>query len=262
MIQQISNASNTGVDATVSSRVSGNLTCRDKNTEFFGNAMTAAALALIALFLAIPVAGGQNTRPARRETTANRKARVQRTIAETYGHKWEIGGGGGYLRFRPGQYLQRSNQITFWASTIYSVNPKLGVIGEVRGAYGTAKIGNLLPSGNTLPYNPKISEYSFMAGPTYRFLSSERYAVSGFVEGGAGVGKFAGDSKGLSAANIGVWTGDYAASFSAGINLDYNLSPNLALRVTPNYLGTTYGSTLQNNKGVNLGIVYRFGQPK
>ena len=261
MIQQISNASNTGVDATVSSRVSGNLTCRDKNTEFFGNAMTAAALALIALFLAIPVAGGQNTRPARRETTANRKARVQRTIAETYGHKWEIGGGGGYLRFRPGQYLQRSNQITFWASTMYTLNPKLGVIGEVRGAYGTAKIGNLLPSGNTLPYNPKISEYSFMAGPTYRFLSSERYAVSGFVEGGAGVGKFAGDSKGLSAANIGVWTGDYAASFSAGINLDYNLSPNLALRVTPNYLGTTYGGTLQNSKGVNLGIVYRFGQP-
>lgn len=205
---------------------------------------------------------GQNSRPTRRETTANRKARIQRTISETYSHKWEVGGGGGFVRFRPGKYLQQSNEITFWASTMYALNPKLGVIGEVRGAYGNAKIGNILPSGNTLSFNPKISEYSFMAGPSYRFVSKERFSVSGFAEGGAGLGKFAGDSKGLTASEIGVWTGDYAASFSAGLNLDYNLYPNLAFRVTPNYLGTTYGGTLQNSKGVNAGIVYRFGPSK
>lgn len=262
MIQYKSEAIRTCVDAPLSSRVSGNLTRSNKKTKFSGNSISVTAVALVAFFLTLSFAGAQNTRPARRETTANRKARIQRTIAETYGHRWEVGGGGGYLRFRPGQYLQRSNEITFWASTMYALNPKLGVIGEVRGAYGTAKIGNILPSGNTLSYNPKVSEYSFMAGPTYRFVSNEKYAVSGFVEGGAGIGKFAGDSKGFTAANIGVWTGDYAASFSAGLNLDYNFYPNLALRVTPNYLGTTYGGTLENSKGVNLGIVYRFGQPK
>ena len=222
--------------------------------------MILAALAGITLGGQTLVA--QNTRPARRETTANRKARIDRTVAETYAHRWEVAGGGGYMRFRPGQYLQQSNQATFWASTMYALNPKLGIVGEVRGAYGTAKIGNILPSGDTLPFNPQISEYSFMGGPSYRFLAKEKYSVSGFVEGGAGLGKFAGDSKGLTAANIGVWTGDFAASFAAGANIDYNLYPNVALRITPNYLGTTYGGTLENSKGINFGVVYRFGQQK
>ena len=261
MIHRTYDASHEGADAGLATRVSDGLMCSRKQGRL-AVAVVAAATAGFMLSLLPGVAGAQNTRPARRETTANRKARIQRTIAETYSHKWEVGGGGGYLRFRPGQYLQQSNEITFWASTMYALNPRLGVIGDVRGAYGTAKIGNLLPSGNTLPYNPKISEYSFMGGPSYRFVRKEKYSVSGFVEGGAGIGKFAGDSKGLTAANIGVWTGDYAASFAAGVNLDYNLYPNIALRVAPNYLGTTYGGTLQNSKGINLGVVYRFGQSK
>ena len=202
----------------------------------------------------------QSIHRTRRESNANRKARIARTVAETYGHRWEAGGGGGYERFRSGRYQQQDNQVTFWASTLYSLNPKLGVMGEVRGAYGNAKVGNILPSGNSLPYNPKISEYNFMAGPSYRFHVREKYALSAFAEGGVGLGKFAGDSKGLSAADIGVWTGDYAASFAAGVNLDYNLFPNLAFRVTPTYLGTTFGGSVQNSKGVNLGLVYRFGK--
>jgi hypothetical protein len=220
-----------------------------------------ALLAACVLLCALPLSA-QSTRRPRRESTANRKARIQRTIDETYGHRWETGGGGGYLRFRTGQYQQQTNEITFWASTLYALNPKLGVIGEVRGAYGNAKVGNILPSGNVLPYNPQVSEYSFMAGPSYRFVRKEKFSVSGFAEGGGGIGKFAGDAKGLSAQDIGVWTGNYGASFSVGANLDYNLYPNLAFRVTPNYLGTTYGGTLQNSKGLNLGLVYRFGQIK
>lgn len=207
-------------------------------------------------------AQAQSVHRSRRESNASRQARIQRTIAETYGHRWEVAGGGGYQRFRSGQYQQQDNQLTFWASTMYSLNPKLGIQGEVRGAYGHAKVGNILPSGNSLSFNPKISEYNFMAGPSYRLRTREKYAVSVFGEGGLGLGKFAGDSKGLSAADIGVWTGDYAASFAAGVNLDYNFYPNLAVRITPTYLGTTFGSTLQNSKGINAGVVYRFGKVK
>ena len=222
--------------------------------------VSTAALVLIAG--AFAPAHAQSVHRTRRESSANRKARVERTIAQTYGHRWETAGGGGFLRFRPGPYLQQNNEITFWASTMYSLNPKLGVVGEVRGAYGNAKIGNILPSGNTLPYNPKISQYSFMAGPSYRFRMKEKYSVSGFAEGGVGLGKFAGDSKGLTAADIGVWTGDYAAAFTVGANLDYNLDPNLSLRLSPSYLGTTYGGTFEHSKGFNAGIVYRFGKTK
>ena len=216
-----------------------------------------AAMALLVVLLA-GAAHGQSAHRTRRESNANRKARIARTIAETYGHKYEAAGGGGYLRFRTGQYLRQSNEVTFWASTLYALNPKLGVQGEVRGAYGKAQIGNTIYN----IANPRVSEYNFMAGPAYRFVAREKYSVSGFAEGGVGLGKFAGDSKGFSAQEIGVWTGDYAASFSAGVNLDYNVFPNLAVRLTPNYLGTTYGGTRQNSKSVNVGVVYRFGQKK
>jgi hypothetical protein len=222
-----------------------------------------AGLAVACLCAAVhPAAAQQNAHRNRRETTATRKARIARTIEETYSHRWEVGGGGGFERFRSGQYQQQDNQVTFWASTLYSINPKLGVVGDVRGAYGHAKLTNPLPSGNYLGFSPQISEYNFMAGPSFRFVRKEKFSASVFGEGGIGLGKFAGDSKGLTAADIGVWTGDFAPSFSAGVNLDYNLFPNLAVRVTPNYLGSTFGNGVQNTKGLNIGVVYRFGKIK
>ncbi len=218
--------------------------------------------ALAALFAASVAAPAQSTRRPRRESSANRKARIARTVADTYGHRYEVAGGGGYERYRSGQYLQQNNEVTFWASTLYALNPRLGVLGEVRGAYGKAKIGNLLPSGNVLNFNPEISEYNFMAGPSYRLVAQEKFGLSAFAEGGVTLGKFAGDSKGLTAAQIGVWPADYAAAFSAGLNFDYNLFPDVALRVTPTYLGSTFGGTLQNSKGLNVGVVYRFGRTR
>ena len=217
-------------------------------------------LAVVSL-LAGMQAGAQSTRRPRRESTANRKTRIARTIEQTYGHRYEVAGGGGYQRFRSGPYQQQDNQVSFWASTLYALNPKYGIIGEVRGNYGNAKVGNL-PGGQFLPFNPQISEYTFMAGPAYRFVKKEKYAVTGFAEGGLGLGKFAGDSKGESAADIGVWTGDYAGAASIGANLDYNVYPNLALRVTPQYTFTTYGGTFEHSKGFNVGVVYRFGRIK
>src|ERR1700733_8457272 len=35
--------------------------------------------------------------PARHETNTSRQARIQRTIQDTYTHRWEIYGGGGYM---------------------------------------------------------------------------------------------------------------------------------------------------------------------
>ena len=201
-------------------------------------------------------AGAQETRTRRRESNGNRKARIARTIEQTYGYQYEAAGGGGYERYRSGQYLQQNNEVTFWASTQYRLNDQYGLLGEVRGAYGKAKIGNTVFN---IP-NPQISQYNFMVGPSYRLLKREKFGITGFVEGGVVLGKFGDGAKGLTATDVGLWPGDYAASFSAGANFDYNFYPNLAFRVTPTYLGTTFGSTVQNSKGLNLGFVYRFGK--
>lgn len=223
-----------------------------------GTRVAAAAL-LSGLLMAASPLMAQSTHRTRRESTATRKARIERTIAKEYGHRYEAAGGAGYVRFEPGKTLQQNNEIAFWASTLYALTPRLGVEGEVRGAYGNAKIGNNIYN---LYFKPQISEYSFLAGPSYRLLKQEHWSVSGFAEGGMGLGKFAGDTKGLTAADLGLWTGDYAGSFSVGAHVDYNLYQNLALRVSPNYLGTFYGGSFQHSKGFNIGVVYRFGTIK
>jgi hypothetical protein len=224
----------------------------------FGFAMAAAVLLFVAL--GTVSAAAQSEHRVRRESTATRKARIARMIDETYGHRWEAGGGGGYMRYRTGPFLRQSNEVSFWASTLYSLNPKFGILGTVQGSYGKAKIGNETPSGVSLPFNPAVSEYAFMAGPSYRFVAKEKFGVAGFVQGGLDLGKFAGASKGYTAADIGVWQGDFAPAFAAGVNLDYHVDPSFSVRVTPEYLGTTFGSTMQNSKALNVGIIYRFGK--
>jgi hypothetical protein len=219
----------------------------------------------------------QTTRRTRRESSANRKARIERTTAETYSHRFEVAGGGGYLRFQSGSLLQRNNEVTFFMTTTYFLNPKLGIIADVRGAYGKAKIGNNLSSTSTPPpflnFNPQISEYPFMGGVAYRVYAKEKVAVSVTGEGGAAIGKFDGGAKGLTSAQLGVWQSTTKPVFSVGANFDYNFYPNLAFRVSPTYVGTFFKldptdtqhgppGNMQNNFGVNLGIVYRFGKIK
>lgn len=204
----------------------------------------------------------QFSRTGPRETNANRKARVARQIAETYTHRWEVAGGGGYLRFRSGESTQKNSEIAFWLNTTYYFNQRLGLTGELRGAYGNAKIENLNQYA-TLIGRPQISEYPFLAGPTYRFRLRQKTALSVFALGGTAIGKFDGDSKGIPAADLGFWPSTSARpAFSIGGNLDFNMYPNLSFRIAPSYTATTFGGSWQNNAGFEMGLVYRFGRQK
>lgn len=244
----------------------------------FGFRIRVKNVAILSLALAVGGAanlGAQMTRRSRREN-ANREARIKRTIQDTYSHRWEVGGGGGYTRFRSGQYLQKNNEVAFWMSTTYYLRPKLGIIGEVRGLYGNAKIANGAGTPDQpifLNFKPQISQYPFMGGVVYRLYSKEKIAVSLVGEGGVALGKFDSGSKGIPSQYLHVWQSGTRPAFSVGANLDYNFYPNLALRITPTWLATTYRldpkdsaptphGSLQNSGGVNIGIVYRFGRIK
>jgi hypothetical protein len=120
----------------------------------FMSSTHASAALLIAVFAAF-TANAQTPRRTGHETNATRQARIARQMQETYTHRWEVGGGGGYLRFKSGQYTQKNSEITFWMDTTYYLNEKLGITGELRGAYGHAKIGN---TAFNIP-NPQISEH-------------------------------------------------------------------------------------------------------
>jgi hypothetical protein len=218
-----------------------------------------ATIIMIAVFTALS-ANAQTTRRTGHETNASRQARIAREIQETYSHRWEVAGGGGYLRFRSGEFTQRNSEITFWLNSTYYFNEKLGVTGELRGAYGNAKVlqGDQFAS---LVGKPQISEYPFLAGPTYRFYLHQKIAISGFALGGVAIGKFDGDTHGIPATDLGFWPSTNARpALSVGANLDLNIYPNLAFRIAPSYLGTTFGSSYQSNAGFEMGLVYRFGR--
>lgn len=232
----------------------------------------AAAFVILTIAVAATSAGAQTTRHTRRETNATRKARIERTIQETYNHRWELAGGGGFLRFRSGEYLQRNSEITWFTDATYNLNTKWGVVGDVRGMYGNAKVQPLINAPQPISgvYNPLITEYTFMFGPQYRFYAKQKLTVTANILGGVSLGNFDGGSKGIPAPVLGMWATSNVGAFSANANVDYNFFPNLAFRVTPTYVGTTFhgvdqntgqsNGSIQNNLGINFGVVYRFGK--
>lgn len=215
----------------------------------------AAGLASLAL------AGGLNAqqpkRRARRESNAARQARIDRTTAETYAHRYEVFGGGGYMRFRSGEFTKKNNEVTWAANASYFFTPRIAVVADARGMFGNA---NALINNIYGVYHPQINEYTFMGGGSYRFYAKEKTALSVQVLGGIGWGIFSGGSKAITSTQLGIWPDAFKPAFSVGVSGDYNFYPNLAFRVTPTYVGTTFGGKLQNNPGVNAGIVYRFGK--
>jgi hypothetical protein len=89
------------------------------------------------------------------------------------------------------------------------------------------------------------------------------------VQGTAGLGWgiFSGGAKGLTGPDVGIWQDGFRPAFSGALNADYNFYPNLAFRVSPTYMGTTFqqgngvgGASLQSNIGFNAGFIYRFGK--
>src|ERR1035441_696933 len=66
----------------------------------FKLSIQALGAVLMATMLAVSSGRAQTTRKEGRDTNANRKLRAARQVKETYTHRWEVGGGGGYLRFR------------------------------------------------------------------------------------------------------------------------------------------------------------------
>jgi len=195
-------------------------------------------------------------REAQDRINARRQARIQQTIRETYGNKYEAAFGGGYLRFKPGEMKQKINEADWNIGFTDYIRPRLGLTADVRGYYGAAYIGNN-PYGI---FQPSISQYSFLFGPQYRLYMKPKWAVSVQALAGIGHGNFDTGTGGLPASYIGLYSNGAAFSFNLSAPLDYNLSPGLAIRVTPLYLFTNYGGSVQNNLGFNAGVVYRWGK--
>jgi len=187
---------------------------------------------------------------------ARRDARRAQAIHDTYAHLYEVFVGGGYQRFTPGPDLQRTTMYSWNVAVSRFWSEKLGLTFDGRGNYGTAFVG----LNETSLTRPAISHYDVLVGPTYRFRMRPRYSLAGSVKGGVAVSNFTGDTNGFGTKVLGLYPDGTTYAINASVIGEVNISPNLSLRLAPEYMATGFGSTLQNDLGFTYGFVYRFGK--
>jgi hypothetical protein len=174
----------------------------------------------------------------------------------------------GYLRFEPGAKLERAHDYAWNIGGTRYFDERLGLTVDGRGYYATAYTGISFTYGNppvttSNPFtNPAISQYAVLAGPTYRFYVQPKYSISGRVLGGFEHGNFSANTNHSTAIStaLGLWPDGNVFAAGASIPVEYNLTPNIGLRVAPEYYITGFGSTMQYSRGFTTGIVYRFGK--
>jgi len=185
---------------------------------------------------------------------ARREQRRVAAIRDVYTHLYEVYTGGGYLRTNAGPSLQKVTEYNWNVGFTRYFSERLGVTLDGRGNYGTPFVGLNYVSLT----KPAISQYSGMIGPTYRFYMQPKVSVSGRVLGGVSNGNFSGDTNGFGTKVLGLFPDGTTYAASAAIPVEYNLTPSIGLRVSPEFYATGFGSKAQNSFGYTAGIVYRF----
>jgi len=192
---------------------------------------------------------------------ARREQRRAAALHEVYGHEYEGYFGMAYLRFEPGATLERAHEYGWNPGFTRYFSERLGVTLDGRGYYGSAYVYNNAVTNSAIT-NAEVSQYSVLIGPSYRFYMQPKFSVSGRVMGGMSYGNFSGDTSGstkLSTA-LGLWPNAAVFAASAAIIGEYNLTPEVGLRITPEYYPTGFGGAIQNNLGFTGSIAYRFGK--
>jgi len=188
-----------------------------------------------------------------------RAQRRSTAIHDAYDHRWETYLDMGYLRFKPGPSLQR---LTFYAwetgLTRFS-SERLGYTLVGRGYFGTAYC-NITTYCTGYFTRPSISQYDVIGGPVYRFYLQPKFAISGRAMAGWSHGNFSGDTNGIPPVDKGLYPDANTFAASASVIGELNISPNLALKLAPEYFFTGFGSTVQASRGFTGGLVYRWGK--
>ena len=201
-------------------------------------------------------AQNQGTMSVQARIRARREQRRLQAIKEVYSHLYEANVAMGYLRFLPGPNLQRVTYYAWDASFTRFYSQRLGATIDGRGYYGSPFVGLNFSSVT----KPAISTYAVMGGPTYRFYMQPRFSISGRVLGGYALGNFSSDTNGFGSKALGLYSDGGAFAASAAVTGEYNLSPAIGLRLSPEYFFTGFGSTVQYSPGFTAGFVFRFGK--
>lgn len=195
----------------------------------------------------------------RRQLT--RQRREAQAVTDAYSHRWDVYAGGEYMRFRPGPSIHNSGVGGWTLGLTRYFTPRFGITADARGLYGNNSLGAIGGAqGCCVLYNARFSVFPFTIGPQYRFYGSSRWSISGAVQGGAVYGYFDADTNGFPPQRVGFYPAGIVAGGLVSLDLDYNLSSALAVRVAPHALFDHFGGNVDHNQGVLVGLVYRLGR--
>lgn len=192
----------------------------------------------------------------RLQTKRRREAQI---VTDTYTHRWEVYVGGEYMRFRPGPLLHNSGMGGWILGATRYFTPRWGITADARGDYGNNSLGAVQGGGNNT-YNAKFAVFPFTIGPQYRFYGSPKLSVSAAVQVGDIYGYFDKNTGPFPPASVGFYPASNVGAAIASLHLDYNLSPGLAIRLSPHMLLDHFGGNIDHNQGLMVGMVYRFGR--
>jgi hypothetical protein len=172
----------------------------------------------------------------------------------------EIFGGYSYAKANPEVALPKQNMHGWVASVSGYANRWFGAGVEIAGQFGTLPP----PSGVTAP-DLSFKEYSYMAGPQFRFLDMKRVQSNFKILLGGAFGQVnlasstsAAASQALGAAG---YSGFNQTKFAAlfAVPVDITVTRLIGLRVEPGLYLTDFSKTKQSNFRFSVGPVFRFG---
>ena len=193
----------------------------------------------------------------------------------TYDDRFEIFGGLSFMNGQAGQnlpvrYNMGGGEVmgTYWLGAPHtrSVFSHLGVSADYRLEAGTTPI---FPVGDDYGlHRVLVYQNIFSGGAEYRGPRNRYFAVDYHALVGASHGTFnsaiAGYPKNLSPqptdSLVGLYNNSTTPWGAAGGSIDFNQSPRLAVRLSPDILFEHFGTETREFVSVSGGIVYRFGK--
>lgn len=188
-----------------------------------------------------------------------------------YDNKWEVYGGLAFANGQAGQTLShRYNMGGGEAMGTYWLSNRLGVAGDYRFGAGTTPV--ISPYYNrVLVYQSIFSGGAQLRGPKNRYAAIDLHALAGATRGtfdhavnnypgGSPVSACAANQQPGQRGNLGLYCNVTAPWGAVGGSVDFNKSPKLAIRVSPDLVFEHFGTELREYVGVSLGVVYRLGK--
>jgi hypothetical protein len=176
------------------------------------------------------------------------------------GNTAEVFGGYSFTKANPEAPLPKENMNGWMGGATGYLNKWVGASVEIAAGFGTSPAPSSI-GGTALNFK----EYSYMAGPQFRFYDTKRFSASAkwlfggafgqaTLPGGASADKI----QALAAAG---YSGFNQTKFAMMISfpVDVAVSKLVAFRFEPGLYMTDFNKTKQNNFRISFGPVFRFG---